>query len=81
MPVSKFVVDEDRYRIVFILEPLGEILGFCGRNLEAGPAVPLELSCFRQAAQATNKTAGGHGEVIAAVLGSFDGDWQAVGDE
>lgn len=81
MPVGKLVVDKNRDGVVFIFESLGEVFGFCVWNLEAGPSVPLELCGFRQATQATDKTAGGHGKVIAAILGAFDGDWQAIGDE
>lgn len=46
MLVGKFIVDKDRYRIVFIFESLGKIAGFRSWDLETGPSVPLELSGF-----------------------------------
>lgn len=75
MPVGKLVVDKDGDGIIFIFESLRKIFGFRARDFETGPSVPLELSGFGQAAQATDEATGGHGEVITAVLGAFNGDW------
>ncbi|CRK33032.1 hypothetical protein BN1708_005977 [Verticillium longisporum] len=76
--VGEVVVDEDGVGAVFVLEALLHASDFCLGNLEARPAVPLEARGFGQTAEASDETAGRHGELIVAIFLALDGDGQAV---
>lgn len=81
MSIGQVIVDEDGYRAVLVFQARGDDGNFFLRYLETGPSIPLEGCCFRQATQAADQAAGGHGKVVLSIFGAFDGDGQAVGDE
>lgn len=79
--IRKLVIDEDGMSAVLVLEALPHAVDLVLRDLEAGPAIPLEAGGLAQAAQASDKATRRHGKAVAAILGALDGDGQAVGEE
>lgn len=66
--VGQLIVEHDWDCIVVVLELLLEGADLVLCNLQSRPAVPLEQGGFGQAAQATDKTTRGHGELELALI-------------
>ena len=81
MTISQLIVNKYGNGVVFLLQALLHAGGLGLGNFQARPSVPLELCSLGQAAQASDETAGGHGESVLAVIGALDGDGKTVGNE
>lgn len=79
--VCEFVVNEDGVSVVLGLQTLLHAGDLVVGDLETRPAVPLEAGGFRQTAEAGDEATRGHGEGIAAIIGTLNGDGQSVGEE
>lgn len=79
--IGKLVVDKDGVGVIFVLETLSHTVQLILGHLEAGPAIPLEASRLAQARQASDQAPRRHGEAVATIFGTLDGDGETVGEE
>lgn len=79
--ICQLVINEHWHSVILLLQALLHNGNLLLRDLQTGPAVPLEGRGLGQATQSADQATGGHGEVIATIIRSLDGDWKPIGDE
>lgn len=81
MAIGQLIINKNRNSPVLIVQAfLHHRYLFLG-NLQTRPSIPAERRGLGQAAQAADQAAGRHGKIIFAVIRTFDGDGQSVGNE
>lgn len=81
MTICEFVIQHDRYGVVFLSQPVMQATYLVLRHLQARPSVPLELGCLGHTTQAADQATRRHTKAEIPLIVALDGYRESVRNE
>lgn len=81
MSIGQLVVNKDWMCVVLVLETVGHAIDLVLGDFDSRPSIPLKGGCFAETTETSYQSTGRHGKGVAAIIRSFDGDGETVGEQ